>query len=172
MPDTTFFQLFVYNVPADQRDAALEVINEHELDEDWDENTARRGRLSELKLGEAYTDYLALLNATEEIGCALRDAAPGSTFECWTDPKYEVLGEVMMYTPELGEFRQECDSNGTPLLGQDELRRVVLAQPVDATREGILEAIDRAAGAPWMDRIGELRRQLQAESQEPQEVES
>lgn len=156
--DRTDFQLIVYDCPDDQRSAVVEILNEHELDFEYELGSGQRSH-SELVLGRTYTDhsYGAL---SDDIGAKLADRAPGATFACWTDPAYEYLGLAVMYAPDLGLFTSDCDANGTPLLGQATLRKTILDAPANATREEIADAVDHAAGAPWLDRIERLREDL------------
>jgi hypothetical protein len=158
MGDRTDFQLIVYDCPDDQRAAVVEILNDHDLDFEYELGSGQRSH-SELFLGRTYTShsYGAL---SDDVGAQLVERAPGATFACWTSPAYEYLGSAVMYAPDLGTFTGDCDADGTPLLGQDALRRTILAAPTLATREEIADAVDRAAGAPWIDRTEQLRQRL------------
>jgi hypothetical protein len=158
MGERTDFQLIVYDCPADQCAAVIEILNDFDLDFEHELGSAERSH-SELFLGRTYTDhsYGAL---SDDVGAQFVERAPGAIFTCWTSPAYEYLGNAVMYAPDLGKFTADCDANGTPLLSQDELRRAILAAPAPATREEIADAVDCAAGAPWLDRIDQLRQRL------------
>jgi hypothetical protein len=97
---------------------------------------------------------------SRDLGAELIERAPGATFACWSDPAYLYLGSAVMYAPDLGKFTSDCDAHGTPLLAQADLRKTILAAPATASREEIADAVDRAAGAPWLDRIEQLQQGL------------
>lgn len=158
MGDRTDFQLVVYDCPADQHAAVVEILNQFELDLDYQLGSGQRSH-TELGLGRTYTDY-SYGDLSEQVAARLTEAAPGVTFACWTSPAHEYLGSAVMHAPDLGTFTSDCDAAGTPLLGQAELRQAILTAPATATREEIADAVDRAAGAPWLNRIEQLQQRL------------
>lgn len=158
MADSTDFQLIVYDCPDDQHDAVVEVLNDYDLDIEHELGSGERSH-TELVLGRTYTDH-SYGSLSDDVGAALIERAPGATFACWTDPAYLYLGSVVLYAPDLGKFTADCDANGRPLLGQTELRRAILEAPATATREELVDAVDRAAGDPWLARIEQLQERL------------
>jgi len=134
MGDYTNATLIIEACPPDKREAVLNVIRRQGLGEDW--GTSHVG--DTLQIGEQYVDDSASLAANIEVADDLIEAAPDAAFVIWTDPKYEYLGGITMYTPELGRFDGDCDADGnvviqTPAARQQlqTVRDVVAAERVD-----------------------------------------
>lgn len=136
MGDYTNLQLFVHDCPDDQAAALVEVIIDHELHVDWDGPLAKAG---ELHIGTPYTSRGATGDESEHLADALIDAAPGASFTTWTDPKYEWLGVVVRYTPDLGRHQADCDQQGQAVFGEQEILRAIGNHP----------ALAAFVGAPW-----------------------
>jgi hypothetical protein len=151
------FQLIVYDCPPPQRGAVVEVLNDHELDFEYELLGSQRSH-AELMLGRLYTAR-SFSGFADDIGTQLIDRAAGATFAGWTEPAQEYLGTAVMYAPDLGKFIGECDANGHPLLGRWQLRELIGDQE-KARLKRIAAAIDRAAGGPWLDRFEQLGRSL------------
>jgi len=144
MGDTTNVQVYIYACPDDQRAAMLEILEYHRLSPDWYGPTG-----DTLELGQAYGSNYAAGDESEEIAAEIIEAAPGAVFQAWTDPAYEWLGSGVMYTPELGRFGYESDSNGEPQFGQ--------AAVLDAIASGDVE---KAIGVPWRDAMIRAAKEL------------
>lgn len=107
MGDRTYHCLTIVDCPDDQADAVLEVIKDH-FGFDLDNEPG-------LRLGEAY-EYEELYCGTSDlIAHDLIAKAPGASFRASEDPKYEWLGSVSWYTPDLGLFSHLSDANGQPV---------------------------------------------------------
>jgi hypothetical protein len=124
MPDTTPLQLTVHAAPPEQHPAILKVINAYGLGQDW-ASVAPEELFTELELGVQYTDDQGVVGHASEITSELVAVAPGASFIVWEDPKYEWLGLVCMYTPELGLFEHDCDSSGEPQLSDQTIQAIL-----------------------------------------------
>lgn len=122
-------------------------------------------------IGEMYMNPEMSCGSADEYHARLMEAAPGASWVLWEDPKYEWLGSMNAYAPDLGEYGSECDANGQPVKFPGELREIVAGcrdavqvalDPVteldaDADRAQlainvVLAAIDHATGRAWLDR--------------------
>ncbi|KJR10243.1 hypothetical protein UG54_01295 [Gordonia sihwensis] len=109
-------QLRIANCPDDQARAILEIIDAHDLSVDIDD------RPNVLRIGEIYRIDEIPCKTSEEIANELQEVAPDASWECWEDPKYEWLGDLYRFTPELGLFTVECGGEGEPLFTAFEVR--------------------------------------------------
>jgi Protein of unknown function (DUF3145) len=135
MSDRTNFQVYVYECPEDQREAAAAAITDiYDPDEGSTDD-----------LAEGITVYEARVGTADEVAAKLREAAPGASFYLWEDPCYEWLGDMYAYTPELGIFTAACDSYGEPVFKLSEVVVVV------REAKGMLPVIQRKMGAPWRE---------------------
>jgi hypothetical protein len=132
--------LIVYGCPDDQRQAVLDVIQSERLSED------SQPTVDELVLGERYGIDETQLDRYAEIAGILMTRAPGATFVIWNDPKYEWLGGLMAYAPDLGAWSHDCDAEGTPVFSYQE---VVDILKMDRDSGYIRQHI----GEPWMERL-------------------
>lgn len=150
MPDSRLLQCYVYACPRGQRNAAAAVLADHDLDLDWDYPRPAAG----LSLTRAYTGNAAVGTAGT-IAAELREAAPGCSFVVWEDPKYQWLGSLEAYTPALGRFSADCDSDGVVLCTLTEATRLIenaaAGQPGGAGSwaEQAVAAFETAMGGPW-----------------------
>lgn len=152
MGDTTTFQAYVYHCPADQVDAALAELEAYDLQVNW----GSRKTPGRLELAEPYTSHDIGVGAASDIASALIEEAPGCCFVLWEDPKYEWLGSLYAYTPELGLFSAACDAGGQPVLTRSEIAQLIAdaSEGLSARQGGtmlrqITEALGAATGEPW-----------------------
>lgn len=153
MGDRTCFQLQIADCPADQASAILEIIDAHGLSVGIDDAP------NILRLGERYACDETLCGTAEEVAAELQSVAPDASWECWEDPKYEWLGDLYRFTPDLGVFTAACDGEGqprfTPLnvrqfmkkaaaIDETELRRSLGETHKDALAEKIKKAHDES----------------------------
>ena len=136
MSDRTNFQVYVYECPEDQHDAAVDAIRE--VAGEWEEGSAD-------DLAAGLIMYDARCGIAGEMAAALAEAVPGASFYLWEDPAYEWLGDVYAYTPALGMFTAECDSNGEPMFRLSDVLATI------GTANGDAEAVKRAMGGPWRE---------------------
>lgn len=136
MSDRTTFQVYVYECPEDQREAAVAAIRE--VAGEWDEGTLPRP-------GEGFTFYEVRLGTAMDTAAKLTEAAPGASFYMWEDPAYEYLGDMYARTPALGSFTAQCDSYGEPVYGCSQV--IEMLNRVG----GDMEALKREMGAPWVE---------------------
>lgn len=76
----------------------------------------------------------------------------GCTFAAWEDPCLEFLGGVLMYAPELGEFRGDCGSDGLVLLTGEFLDALVDGTPPLS----LVAAVNEATGRAWRNAFAAL----------------
>lgn len=153
MSDYGPFQITIYDCPEEQRVAVLEVLEAETLGLDFGLAGINDDDL--LAIGEEYGSSDSHLDAYETISKALIEKAPGATFLCWNDPKYEYDGMGVAYAPDLGQFTFTCGPAGTPLFSAQQI------QSMDASRG---KKRDMQLGAPWLARIVDLRLALDAAS--------
>lgn len=122
-------------------------------------------------VGDRYLNPDMSCGSADTYADNLMEAAPGASFVLWEDPKYEWLGDLRAYAPDLGPYAAECDANGTPVLSPGEIRDVVAGarEAVQAALDPcmeldtdeiraqyavdvILAEIDKATGRAWLDR--------------------
>ena len=138
MSDRTTFQVYLYECPEDQREAALGAIRE--VAGEWDEGAADQP-------GEGFTIYEARLGTAMDTAHRLAEAAPGASFYMWEDPAYEYLGDVYAYTPALGMFTAQCDSYGEPVFTLSQIEQYHNA----AYGFVVTDTIRKAMGGPWRE---------------------
>lgn len=112
MSDRTHLQLQILHCPPDQLRKVHAVIEYSICDLADDED---------VELGETYEVEETVCGTADEIAAKLQQDAPDAAWLCWEDPKYEWLGKLHRYTPELGLWSRECDANGTPLFVAEEV---------------------------------------------------
>lgn len=120
-------------------------------------------------IGERYLARDVGCGSAEEYADALSEAAPGTSFVLWEEPTPEWLGTIFAYTPDLGMFTAECDTDGNVTLSPDEICEAIRgARPavkaalaaIDGDEERarvaidtLLAEVDRKAGRQWFDRM-------------------
>lgn len=141
MGDRTSFQITIYDCPAEQAGAVLDALDNHNIGVDWGSplNT------QVLFLGESYNEHEASCGTSDEMARELMAEAPGASWELWEDPKYEWLGAVWRYTPELGSFTADCDANGTPYFSSTAVWEMLGNEGPDRVR--------RLLGLPWEEAL-------------------
>ena len=144
MSDRGYCQVIVYHCPTGQRSAMLAKIEELFEFGQWDENPSSDTRT--LEFATVYGAEEQPLDAYDRYSAALIEVAPGSSFACWTDPKYEYPGAIVLYEPSLGRYDGRCDANGNPYLTAREIEAVLTAQDVP---------IGTASGLAWLSKFEE-----------------
>lgn len=137
MSDYSALTLTVYDCPPEQRETVLETMRTYGIGDD-------EGNGDGLRFGVDYHDFEARLDAYAEVAGVLMTEAPGASFRIWNDPKYEWLGGLMLYTPDLGAWGHNCDADGQPVFSVDEVLKIAEMQP-DERR--------RALGLEWSDAL-------------------
>lgn len=157
MGDYTSFQCYIYACPEDQQAAAAAVLDESDLTLDWGA-TQPSGQLSRT---DACTAHQITLGTAGKIAARLREAAPGCSFVLWEDPASEWRGSLEAYTPALGAFSADCDSDGVVVCTLTEAIQVIRdatdhtlvidGKPAGywAAQETLLAAFGKAMGGPW-----------------------
>lgn len=156
MGDRSYFALRFYEVPPEE-DAP---IREFLFGEGWD---SAGFPITEPLVNDdssAWDVEEMLIGSYQEIGRGLMAVAPGSTFACWNDTKYEWLGGLFMHAPGLGEFVHDCDSNGTAVFGTDEVLRLLAQSRAEFPDFAAVADVEfaRLLGKPWEDAIEAARR--------------
>ena len=130
MSDRSYFQLLVEGPATDE--AALHALIENEL------GIGAEGE-RRWSAEDANTAFY------QEVASRIIDRFPEVSFECWNDPAYDYLGGLVMYTPELGRWEGECDSDGNAVLTASQIKGLPMKK------------IHEAAGIAWSDRLAYLR---------------
>lgn len=126
MGDRTNLQVTVHACAEDKRGRIWTAIADTIGEPDFGEGPPQDGLVA---LGEQYGANEVSCGSASELSRQLIEIDPTIVFMLWEDPKYEWLGEVVIYVPELGLWRQECTAEGSAVL---------YLEQVDAT--GILQA--------------------------------
>lgn len=155
MGDRSYFSLRFYEVPPEDD----EPIRTFLASEGWDS----AGFPPEDPLvgdDNAWDVEEMLIGSYQDIGRGLMAVAPGTTFACWNDMKYEWLGGLFMYAPALGEFVHDCDSNGTAVFGTDEVLRLLAQARAEYPDVSAIADVEfaRLLGKPWEDAIEAARK--------------
>lgn len=148
MSDRSPLTLTVYDCPSDQAAAVLQVITEHGLCLEWEEEAP----LDALHTRTQYTHTDAPLGTEADLAAALIDAAPGCAFRTWQDPKYEADGQVVMYHPDLGRCDCACNAFGDPHVTIEQIRCIAAECGVEGgrmTSREFVDALCRRLGDPW-----------------------
>ena len=144
MSDRAYCQVIVYHCPTGQRSAMLAKIESLFDFGPWDENPSRETRT--LVFGERYGSDEQPLDAFERYADELIEVAPGSSFACWSDPKYEYDGAIVLYEPTLGRYRGACGQSGDPYLTARQIEDIFAAGDVSLTM---------ASGFAWLMKFEE-----------------
>lgn len=118
MGDRTWFKAVIFDCPANQAQAVLDVFDEYGV-HPGDDVAVPDGHLA---LGATYVNEDILCGSAQEIAARLEVDAPEAAWELWEDPKLEWLGDLWRYTPMLGAWTAQCSSEGTPLFSDDHIR--------------------------------------------------
>ncbi|MFJ5120870.1 hypothetical protein [Kitasatospora sp. NPDC088548] len=130
MGDRSPLQVFVHAADPDQHPAVLQTLAEHGLDLEYEFPEIADGQLA---LGIKYFDVESGIDP-EDLQAALIDAAPSAVFELWMDPFPAVYtGLYIGHVPDIGTYRAECNSDGTPLMSAAELADALAALPEETT---------------------------------------
>lgn len=157
MGDVTNAQLYVYSCPPEEAQAILDFIDSNGLGESW--GFRSESPTEKLKLNSCYGAEVSVGIVDE---CQLSNEAPHASYIIWQDPKYEYLGVVEMFTPELGLFSADCDADGNPILSRQSLLDLIDKQPDDFSMAQFRLILDKAMGGPWTRAFEELRKQIEA----------
>jgi hypothetical protein len=141
----TYLTVIVYDTTSAEAGVIRGLLNDAALTGD---DTAPDGEV--VVLGRAYTANHALLSAGDAAD-QLEADAPGSTWQVWSDPEADELGELIRYTPLRGRFDAACDADGDPCLSGKELDMLVAeAAGGDPARAAAM------IGRPWAEQFTAL----------------
>jgi len=115
MGDRTEMSGFLYEVPKGKAKLVAYVLEEWGVTRDWDEGVGSSDWDAAvvrdcIEAGIQFTDTQWGCGRGHELAKELKDL--GVTFEFHEDPKYEWMGDLHMFHPELGEFYALCDADG------------------------------------------------------------
>lgn len=148
MGDTTNLQCRIYACPPEQVRAVLTALAEYHLNDDW--MSFDQMPMSALVLGRPNVSNEVSCGSADELAGTLMETAPGASFELWEDPKYEWLGSLWRYTPDLGAFSAECDADGNPqydanwIMGRLEKGEAITPADVGVPWRAALTALEEA----------------------------
>lgn len=135
MSDRTRVELTIHACPPEQAQAVIDLIEQHNLHPEYDEESIPGDDV--LALGLPYMDNEITCGSAPEISKDIQAAAPGASFRVHEDPFGSWLGSTHLFTPELGELSLLCESGGDPVfrgenvlqildtLGRNELERAL-----------------------------------------------
>lgn len=114
-----------------------------------------------LKVGVTYSDDQASCGIVYDLQ-DLGEKAPHAVFSIQEDPKYEWLGAVLLFTPELGPWMCSSDADGSPVATTEAVAEM-LDTTFAARGDGgvpsygeVRDVLRRSLGIPWMEAIGEV----------------
>lgn len=116
MGDRTYAEVVIHRT--EKRAEVWTAVSDY-LDHDWTSGGPPEDGL--IELGVTYGTCDVGCGVVGELSHTLIEIDPGIVFEMHEDPKYEWLGEVAVYVPELGLWSQECDSNGSAVLNYEQV---------------------------------------------------
>jgi hypothetical protein len=145
----TYFRVYVYACPEDQRTAVARLLREQEgldyeyLDQGPEDKT-------EISLTEPLsTSEWNMDSSSNDLARKLIEAAPGASWRMWHDADCGRLGAFHACTPELGLFGPaDCDSSGDVQLSASDLTEKLSALR-GASGRAYREALEAAYGKPW-----------------------
>lgn len=142
MSDRSAFTLVIYDCPDTQEQRQIAQIASREGLSEYYSGTVPDG--ASLVFGEAVGYHEMSMEAYRELGQEIAEKAPGATFECWNDPKYEYSGMLFMYAPGLGAFIHASQEDGSLSFAADEVDRALEMQPDERAK---------FLGKPWLERM-------------------
>jgi hypothetical protein len=158
MADRTCLSVIIYDCPTHRVNAVLDVLEQHGVDPEWGMGTAgvSGSSLDRLQLCTVYGEHEAIGDESEDVARELQQVAPEVSFLTWTDPKYEWLGSLVAYAPDLGEFTADCDADGRPQFDPTHIQ-FLLEEHRDRTVAQFLDEVHpRVTGAAWFTRFAAL----------------
>lgn len=127
MSDRTPVQLIVADCPIDQVAAVLDLVKRFGLHVEY--ITDDQPVDGQLGLGVTYMDTEVVCGSAFTMARQLQQTAPDASWEVWEDPAYEWLGDLYRFTPELGLFTAECNSQGDPVFTDEQVLRLFDEHP-------------------------------------------
>ena len=154
MSDHTEFSGFIYSVPDENKADLALILTEWGFGQDWsaryrDWQVADVDRLVDEKVNFTCDQFRC--GDTEELAGILKDLR--CVFEIHEDPKYEWLGTLCMYHPDLGMLASQCDADGSPLVSVNQVLKLIKDGYSPAERA---EAIERMLGLDYLEKFREL----------------
>jgi len=152
MSDRSYFQLRIFEV---SDGASVLSLLEEELEREAVYSESAKAFVEPdpaSPIGKWVAEEMSL-GYYEEIADQLIDADPNIVFECWNDPKYEWLGGYAAYTPDLGWFRHDCDSEGNPVFTAQAYKAILAEVGLELPSGPIATKL----GIPWEDKFQSYR---------------
>lgn len=154
MSDHTGFSGFIHSVPDENKADLALILTEWGFGQDWSTRyrvwqVADVDRMLDNEV--SFTDDQFRCGGTEELAEILKDL--GCVFDIHEDPKYEWLGTLCMYHPDLGMLTSQCDADGSPLVSVDQVLKLLKDGYSPAERA---EAIERMLGLDYLEKFREL----------------
>lgn len=149
MVDRTAARLQVLDCPGEEVAAVLEIIAAYGLHLDGENHTPA----NQLALGLTYMDEDIACGTATTVAGQLKERAPGTSWEASEEPAHGWLGDLYRYTPALGLWFTQCDSDDTPVFTEEKVAAMVTAGQINPfvvddqlgrTHESALLALARA----------------------------
>lgn len=147
MGDTTNVQLYLHACPPEQARAVPEVIKDADLAPNWESWSDHNQH--ELLLHTVYSTDAGAPDLPDNLARDILEVAPDAAFETWSDPKYDFLGSLIRYTPDLGTFTADCDESGQATYTADQLDRLLAGNEDKSIEEFRTEVAPRLFGSLW-----------------------
>lgn len=157
MGDRASASVAVWKV-AGKETAIAAIMEKHSLGLDW--GSAGPIEPSDVVDGLCFVDDEANLAVLEYLGPDLM--ALEVPFIAHQDAKYEFDGEVLMYAPLLGQFRNTCTQDGNVTVLAEDIDVIVdtWMESVERSRV-LLGAVDALTGRRWREYFAELARETE-----------
>ena len=137
MSDHTEMSGWLYSVPKGKAKKVAALFNDYALDEDhgarYHKGAWTPAEVRELIDAQVqFTDDQFQCGSGHDLAKALRKL--GCVFEFHEDPKYEWMGDLHMWHPELGQFYSICDADGETTIGSSEIQHLERKFPKAGSR--------------------------------------
>lgn len=143
MSDRTCLRVWVYDIPEDQKPAALEVLQEdYALELEYEPDVLWRDPF--------YAGEITVSTGWD-IAAQLHKAAPGASYMLIEYPSSLYLGEVYAYTPALGSYGGDCDNEGQPVYNHKQVAEMIREAGTGRHVDDLLAALGKAMGEPWFE---------------------
>ena len=126
MGDRTAFAGYLHAVPKGKAKKVAGIFEEFGFSADWDSHHYNYWSAEQVRelvaTGIQFTDDEFNCGSSGDVAKQLM--ALDVVFECHEDPKYEWLGEMHVFHPEVGHFSAECTGDGQAVITDGEVDNI------------------------------------------------
>jgi hypothetical protein len=164
MGDRTAASLIIYKIgqrggSRKVRDEIASILREAGLRREFDDDPDPS---PDNLVGAPWTDYEFSLGMMDPTISELLAVEPRIWLRAQEDAYSPWIGEMWMYTPDLGMWRANCSDEGVPMFTDNEVREMVSMRLTDQDPDGRL--MERRLGKPWFDEFALIRGRAPSES--------